>query len=164
MLKVAAASYSAGASLPSMGRFGVPDLITTIEWYRQFTPAPVAAQLAAEPAGDPVAFTERYAFRPLGGGYIASFDDQVYHFPLAMIDLQSSLARTLLLNVPYEGEVIDPLAGIRGWSEPYKAEGPYLLGVTWLEISGATLRVVVATEYSVTAVDFEVGGIMEGEK
>ncbi len=137
------------------------DLLTTIEWYRQLLPGESEAWLTTALAWrkDPIALSERYAFRPLGGGYISSPGDQVYHFPLAMIDLQNGNVRPLVLNVPFQGQVVEPILGAFEQDGRLLVFSPYLLSVTWLEMRETTLRVVLDTDQARTAVDFEVGEI-----
>ncbi|MGD0898104.1 MAG: hypothetical protein ABR915_09740 [Thermoguttaceae bacterium] len=64
--------------------------------------------MIAGPAGDPVAYSPTHAFRPAGGGYILKNGEQVYHFPIRMLDLKSTQSQTLTLSVPFEGQVSKP--------------------------------------------------------
>ena len=140
------------------------DLVANVEWYRQFTPAGQNAWLSADPASDPVSFTDEYAFRPLGGGYITSQDSQVYHFAIAVINLETGVAETLLLNIPYRGEVPPPRTNYSRTGDRIETYGPYLLGVTWLEARGTVLRVVLGTSETSTSVDFDLAATIGGEE
>jgi hypothetical protein len=159
MVKFAPTPIAVYDALPSMGG-GSPDLIANIEWYHQFTPAQQEAWLSADPASDPVDFTSAHAFRPLSGGYITSQSSQVYHFPIAMINLETGVAQTLLLNVPYRGEVPPPETNYKRSGDHIETFGPYLLGVTWLEVRGTMLRITLGTRETSTTVDFDLAAII----
>ena len=159
MVKFAPAPIDMHDALLGMGG-GSSGLIANIEWYHQLTSAQQEAWLSADPASNPVDFTSTHAFRPLSGGYITSQNSQIYHFPIAMINLETGVAQTLLLNVPYRGEVPPPETNYKGSGDHIETFGPYLLGVTWLEIRGTTLRITLETRETSTSVDFNLAAII----
>jgi hypothetical protein len=139
------------------GMLGGHDMLCRVAWYCQPESLPVPkAWLTAGPAGDPVTYTPTHAFRPAGGGYILKRGEQVYRFPFRMIDLKSTQSQTLTLSVPFDGEVPKPESNYSESDGQIRTFGPYLLGVTWLEVRGGILQIVLGTESGAAAVDFEI--------
>jgi hypothetical protein len=140
---------------------GGPDLLCRIDWYRHPSPEPSDAWLSADPAGDPVAFGEGFAFRVSAGGHVTAPDAGAYHFPLSMIDLRTGADRDLVLRVPYKGKLPEPKTNFSRSQTPagkvrWQALGPYVLAVTRLQVEGERLRVTLGMEGWARALDFEI--------
>jgi hypothetical protein len=143
-----------------MGRMGDFDCLGRIDWYRQFGAPQPCGWLVTDPAGDLVAFTATHALRVASGGYVRREQDRVYRFPLEMVDLTTGAQRELTLNVPFDGkidlpktnygtsELPDGSRGVRTW-------GPYLLGVTNLEVACENLQLTLGMEDSSWVIEFK---------
>jgi len=136
------------------GMLGGGDMLCRIDWYRQINAPTIKAWLTAGPAGDPIAFTESHAFRPLAGGYISKQGDHVYHFPMARVDLKNGSVESFVLNVPFDGDAPKPATNYSETADGIQAMGPHQIGVTWLQVAGGSLEVVIATPESAGAVRF----------
>jgi outer membrane protein assembly factor BamB len=139
---------------------GSSDLIASVEWYRQFRSSRPAAWLTADKAGDAVAFTPRHAYLMAAGGYVLRKDEAAYHFPLTVVDLKTGLSRTAVLTVPLAGPVPPP-KDCSETDDQISTWGPYLLGVTHLEVHDTTLRVCMGMENKATGVEFDLGKLTE---
>ncbi len=145
------------------GQLGGHDMLCRVAWYCQPEPLPEPqAWLIAGPAGDPVAYSPTHAFRP-AGGYILKRGEQIYHFPIRMFDLKSTQSQVLTLSVPFDGQVPKPETNYSGGDSQIHTFGPYLLGVTWLEVGGGILQIVLGTESGATAADFEITQVGGGK-
>ncbi len=87
---------------------GSTDAVGKIDWYRQLHAKKQKAWLVSGWMDIPIVFERATAFRLPAGGYITKRSDNIYHFPLGIIDLKTGLERNLTLDVPYHGEVPDP--------------------------------------------------------
>jgi hypothetical protein len=145
----------------SMGEMlGGSDMLCHVAWYCQPEPPPSPkAWLTANPAGDPVAFSPAYAFRMAGGGYVVKPDDGVYRFPIRRLDLQTTQSEPLLLHVPFDGEVALPSTNYSQSEGTTHAFGPYMLGVTWLEVRGEVLQIVLGADSGACATEFDLAGV-----
>jgi hypothetical protein len=131
------------------------DMLCRIDWYRNpQEPEPKAWWLKADPAGDPVAWTKTHAFRLFGDAYVEKKGDKVYHFPIGRVDLATGGVDVFTLHVPFDGEVPQPKTNYRGTEEQVHTYGPYLLGITWMEIVGDTLEVVLGVPGKASSVRF----------
>jgi hypothetical protein len=147
---------------------GGPDLITRIVWYRQMETDEPDAWLRSDKAGDPIAFTEKWAFRPLIGGYVLDESKPVYYFPISVIDLRTGLDRTMTLHVPFEGKLPKPTTNYSGFNRPsgksgIHTMGPYIMAITQLRVEGKTLRVTLAMEKWSAVADFDVDELLKSE-
>jgi hypothetical protein len=140
---------------------GGPDLIATVEWYRQLRPSRAAAWLTADKVGNAIAFTPRHAFFMAAGGYVLRRDEAAYHFPLTVVDLKTGLDRTAILTVPLADRVSRPTRNYYENGDQIIAEGPHLLAVTDLEVHGTTLRICLGTDKKATGVEFDLGKLTE---
>lgn len=140
---------------------GGADMVCHIAWYCQPSSLPSPkAWLTADPAGDPVAFCRTDAFRLTGESYILKADDNVYHFPICRLNLQTAQSQPLLLHVPFDGKVDLPSTNYSQAEGTTHTMGPYLLGVTWLEVHGDALQIVLGMEDAgACAVEFDLAGV-----
>jgi CheY-like chemotaxis protein len=141
------------------GMLGGSDMLSRIEWYRNPEIPEPAAWLVADPAGDPMACTASHAFRPLAGGYVEKKGERVYHFPIAKIDLVTGLSEFLTLNVPFEGDIPTPQKNFSGMPDGLHIHGPYMLGVTWLDVKGNTLEMVIGSPNKASSVRFSLADL-----
>ena len=138
------------------GMLGRDDLLCAVEWYRDLKPQTPEAWLSADPGTNCVAYTATHAFRLSGGGYISNPGEHLYRFPLSRVDLGTGVANPLLLCVPFDGEIQQPKANYKGSGQGrVHAQGPYRLAVTWLEVRGGVLRIVLGSEDRASAIDFD---------
>jgi hypothetical protein len=152
---------AASAHNGDMLRFGPggPDLLCTVDWFRQLRPEHPEAWLSSDPAGDPVAFGDRVAFRVRTGGYVPDPAAGVFHFPIAVVDLETGAARPVELRVPFIGKLPEPKSNVSysnpGGKDRWQTLGPYKMAVTGLEVRGKRLRVTIGTESGAGAVEFD---------
>ena len=107
-------------------------------------------------AGDVIAFTKRHAFIAAGGGYVLHKDDKAYQFPLSVVDLRTGLDLAATLTVPLTDRVPLPQSNYsQTGDDQFKAMGPHLLGVTFLEAHGTMLRVCLGMEGRAAGVEFD---------
>jgi hypothetical protein len=122
------------------------------DWFIKPTPPVDMGWLSGQPAGDPVVFTDRVAVRTTGGGSFGAKGEQVVRFPLALTDLTTGQQSALTLALPFQGTVKQPTVNLRGKYGPDGKEigsltwGPYLIGLTDLQVQGKRLRVTVAMD------------------
>lgn len=145
---------------------GGPDMLCEVEWFRQLPRERPAAWLTSDPAGDPVALGERLAVGVRTGGYVPDAAGGVYHFPFAVLDLETGATRSVELRVPYTGKVPEPKTNFSrtltpGGKDTWQARGPYLMAVTGLAVEGKRLRVIVGTETGASALDFDIDELLE---
>ena len=146
------------------GMLGGHDMLCRVAWYLQPEPfSEPKAWLTAGPANDPVAYSPTVAFRPAGGGYILNRGEQVYRFPIRMLDLKSKQSQILTLSVPFDGQVSKPESNYSEGDGQIHISGPHQLGVTWLGLRNGVLQIVLGMESGTVAADFEVAQIV-GEK
>jgi hypothetical protein len=139
---------------------GGPDMLCHVSWYCQPEPFTCPnAWLTAGPAGDPVAFGRSHAFRLAGDSYILRTEDKIYHFPIRSLDLRTTQSEPLLLDVPFDGEVALPTDNYDQIDGTTHSVGPYLLGITWLEVRGDVLQIVLGKDSGACAVEFDLAGI-----
>lgn len=144
----------------SSGPGGRADMLCRIDWYRNIEPLkPKTWWLMADPAGDPVAWTKTHAFRPFGDPYVEKKGDKVYHFPIGRVDLSNGSTEVFMLHVPFDGEVPQPKTNYHGTEDQVHTFGPYLLGVTWMEIVGDALEVVIGTRGKGSSVRFKLADL-----
>jgi hypothetical protein len=138
------------------GHLGRDDMLCRVDWYRQASARLPDAWLRTGPAGEPLAFSATHAFRVSTGGYVSKQEENVFRFPITMVDLSTSVERTLLLAVPFKGKAPKPESNFSGSNAGITTHGPYLLGVTGLEVEGQVLRIVLGMEGSATGVEFAI--------
>lgn len=139
---------------------GGSDKLCRVAWYCQPGRAVSSnAWLTADAAGDPVAFSRSSAFRPAGDPYVLKAGDSVYHFPIRKLDLESGQGEPMLLDVPFDGSMNLPTRNFSRTQESTHAIGPYLLGLTWLDVRGDVLEVVLGAESHSYAVHFPLAEI-----
>jgi hypothetical protein len=139
---------------------GGPDMLCRVAWYCQPESAPPPkAWLTADPAGDPVAFSRTHAYRPDGDPYVLNSGDKVYHFPIRKLDLGTGQSERLLLDVPFDGAVDLPTLNYSRRDGTTHAMGSHLLGVTWLDVRGEVLQIVLGTSSGACAVEFDLAGV-----
>lgn len=149
--------------IPS-GSPGGPDLLTKVDWYRQFSAAEPTAWLISDKASDPIAFGAKRAFRVLSGGYVKKRDDSEFLFPLATIDYDSGSVSEMLLRVPLTARVPEPTMGVtENEMGVLRTHGPHLLAITRLDVSGDTLAITLGMEKWSAVVRFVVkAGVARG--
>lgn len=81
-----------------------------------------------------------------------------------MIDLETSVNQTLLLDVPYRGKISPPRTNYTDFGDHVETRGPYLLGITGLDVRGTTLRITLGTRETSTAVDFDLEAIVDNQE
>jgi hypothetical protein len=117
-----------------------------VEWYRQMSSRGRDAWITAGRESDLMALTETYAIRPSDGGYILREREQVYHFPMALIDLRTGLERETTLDVPFRGTVPDPERNycrqqLQNGDSRWSTTGPYLIAISRVRVEGSRLKV-----------------------
>ena len=117
------------------------------------------AWLTAGPAGDPVAFGRNHAFRLAGDSYILKVDDKVYRFPIRSLDLRTDQCEPLLLDVPFDGKIDLPTDNYSQTDGTTHSDGPHRLGITWLEVRGDVLQIVLGMDSGACAVEFDLAGV-----
>jgi hypothetical protein len=143
---------------------GGPDMLCHVSWYCQPEPFTCPeASLTAGPAGDPVAFSRKHAFRLAGDSYILKAEDKVYHFPIRRLDLRTTESEPLLLDVPFDGEVALPTDNYDQINGTIHSVGPHRLGITWLEVRGDVLQIVLGMDSGACAVEFELADVAPKE-
>ncbi len=141
---------------------GGPDLLTRMPWFRQLTPPHPDGWLVADRGGDPLAFSETYAFCLPAGGYVGHQNKSTYHFPLAALDLEAGVEHALLLHAPFKGELPRPKTD---YSQTQSADsrqvvhtfGPYVLGVTGLRVDSKALEITLGMENWSAVLTFDLG-------
>src|SRR6185369_13120697 len=121
----------------SDGGFGKCDCVGQVDWFRQFRVPRTREWFRADSAGDPVAFNSTHAIRANGGGYLRLKGDNVYRFPLELIDLSNGSRNEMVLAVPFDGKFEMPRTNFSVSTAPdgtevNEAAGVHLLGVTAL--------------------------------
>jgi hypothetical protein len=130
---------------------GGHDCLCDVDWYRQLRVKPPTAWLTSDPAGDPLAFTPERAYRVRTGGYVKTAKEHIFRFPIASVDLRTGRESSLLLSVPFEGEVPEPTTNVSSHTLPdgtktFATFGPYHLGVTALSARAGQLDVTLGME------------------
>jgi hypothetical protein len=152
-----------------IGGPGGSDRVGRVAWYREPVVKEPDAWLQTKKAGDPIAFSPDWAFRVAAGGFVDDEKKPVFEFPLFVVDLKTGLERPLTLKVPYTGTIPLPKTnyssgttsdGKKWWS----TLGPYQLGVTYLEVVGNDLRVIVAWDDGSASLDFPLAEITRASK
>ena len=141
---------------------GGPDLISRVSWYRQYAEPECKAWFKSGKGGDSTAFGSRYAFRGGAGGFIADKKTKLYSFPISIVDLSSGVDRTALLQVPFEGEFPLPTENVSTVEDTTEAMGPYLLAVTYLQLDGERLEIVLGQKGSAIGLTFDVKSLEAG--
>lgn len=105
-------------------------------------------------------FSASHAICVSAGGYVSTQEDNVYHFPLSAVNLETGLDRPLLLSVPFEGSIELPQTNLSRTHGPdgcvmVHVVGPYLLAVTQLRIEGTRLLVTLGMEGTSSIVEFD---------
>jgi hypothetical protein len=136
---------------------GGPDLLCTIAWYRQFAAPELDGWLTADKVRDVVAFDSARAYRAVAGGYVAKKEEMIYRFPLSVVDLAGGAEATAILVVPYKGTLSLPTQNFSTLALQTHAHGPYLLGVTQLNVEGEQLEVTLGMEKTSVGVTFDLG-------
>jgi hypothetical protein len=149
-------ALDASSELRFFGGPGGPDLISRVSWYRQHAEPERKAWFKSGKGGDSTAFGNRYAFRGGAGGFIADKKTKVYSFPISIVDLSSGADRTGLLQVPFEGEFPLPTQNVSTVEDTTQAMGPYLLAVTYLQLDGEQLEIVLGRKGSAVGLVFDV--------
>jgi len=161
-------SLAPAVSIPvvTMGG-GSSDGISRVAWLKQDSESEApAAWLVAGRAGDPVAFTDTHAFCLAGGGYIKHQDERVYRFPVTAIELSSGRQSTVVLAVPFDGEIEVPetnysMHTLPDGSRGYRMSMWYGLAVTHLASSPIGLEIVVGNETDSSSVVFDMKALKD---
>jgi ankyrin repeat protein len=146
---------------------GGPDALTRIGWFRQPADAEPAAWLVTGRTGDRIAMGPTHAVRQDAGGYVASKDEAMFHFPLAVVDLASGAERPIEIQVPFRGKLDAPMTNYRAHGmvngeTSFHTMGPYLLGITSLTLDGSHLEVVLGMTNRAMSTEFELGPLAVG--
>jgi hypothetical protein len=139
-----------------LGGPGGPDLISRVSWYRQYAEPERKAWFKSGKGGDSTAFGSRFAFRGGAGGFIADRTTKAYSFPISIVDLSTGVDRTANLQVPFEGEFPLPTQNVSKFDDTTEAMGPYLLAVTYLQLDGGRLAIVLGQKDSAIGLAFDV--------
>lgn len=126
---------------------GSSDLLTKVNWYREFDANEQEKWLAVDKAGDPVAFGKTHAFRVLTGGYVNGPDEKEFNLPLVAIDYTNGIPEPLLLKIPLDGTVPLPKTNIRSSANYNHTWGPYLLGITALQANDNALTITLGMDH-----------------
>src|SRR5262249_46255549 len=118
------------------------------------------AWFVAEPARDPVAFGQRFGFGFPSGGYVSKRGDSIYHFPISAIDLQTGVDQLCGLHIPFKGKIPAPKTNystvdVPGGRDTIHNFGPWLLGLTQLQLEGSILEITLGMEDWSAAVRFD---------
>jgi hypothetical protein len=130
---------------------GGHDCLCDVDWYRQLRVKTPTAWLTSDPVGDPLTFTPEQAFRVRTGGYVTAAKERIFRFPIASVDLRTGQESTLLLSVPFEGDLPVPATNVSRQTLPdgtttFATLGPYHLGVTYLSSRPGQLDVTLGME------------------
>lgn len=87
------------------------------------------------------AFRGRMLLSIKAGGFLMTQDEQVFHYPVTLTDLDSGQNRTLQLNLPFRGTVVPPTRNDSGTDEGWTTYGDDLMEIRALEIRGDELLV-----------------------
>jgi hypothetical protein len=152
---------SRGEAMLGRGGLGSVDRRCRVDWYRELAPPRRKAWLMSDPAGDVACFADQTMIRVIEGGYVEKAGDRAYRFPLAVVDLAIGLHRTLVLTVPFTGNLPLPASNYSRSEAGTLAFGPYQLAVTGLRVEGRVLQVTLGTEGKAVGVDFDLGKWLE---
>ncbi|MGA2496534.1 MAG: hypothetical protein ABSH20_02265 [Tepidisphaeraceae bacterium] len=133
---------------------GGSDRLCNITWYRQFPAPSVNAWLETGKVGQVTAMSPTHAFLTLSGGYIQEKGQQVYRFPITVVDLTMGAERTATLRVPFDGNLPLPEKARPDENGRISTWGPHLLGVTHMRTIGGRLQVTLGMEGSASSVWF----------
>jgi hypothetical protein len=130
---------------------GGHDCLCDIDWYRQLRVKTPTAWLTSDPSDDPLAFTSEQAFRVRIGGYVKEAKERIFRFPIAVVDLQTGQESSLLLTVPFEGDLPEPVTNVsrhtrEDGTNTFATFGPYHLGITSLSARPGQLDVTLGME------------------
>jgi len=139
---------------------GSPDLITHIDWYREFRPAHQTGWLTTEKANDAIALSNDFAISAIDGGYVIKKEDKAFRFPLRLIDLKTGTDRTATVVVPLNSAVPEPKQNYSGGADQFHTFGPYLLGITEIQMQpDHRVQITFGMDHSVSRVRFDLAQI-----
>lgn len=147
-------------NFPSMGPGGY-DGVTRIEWYQELRAPERKAWLKSDPAGNVNCFTDQYLFRVTEGGFVTEESEGTYHFPITVINLKSGRQRSLILKVPFDGDLGPPGSNYIRTANSTHIIGPHKLAITGLQKQGTILRVRLGMEKATTGLEFNLGDTFE---
>lgn len=126
---------------------GNPDKTIDFEWHPHRQKKKTAA------IADETAWLRQGAFYRAGafrgrmllsikeGGFLMTQEEQVFHYPVTLTDLDSGQNRTLQLNLPFRGKVVPPTRNYSGSDEGWTTYGDDLMEIRALEVRGDELLV-----------------------
>jgi len=138
------------------------DFLCRVDWFREPLSERREVWLETGPAADPISFGQNYACRLSEGGYVTNAGDTVYRFPFSLMDLNTGLDQPLELEVPFKGKLPEPKpkGGYARVGDRWYLYGPYLLGITRLQIRDNTLRVTLGMEDWTRTLEFDLDAIV----
>ena len=133
---------------------------TRILWYREVSHAEPPAWLVTGRMRDVVAFGSTHAFLLPGGAYLTKKGDHEFHLPIAAVDLGNGLGNSMVVSVPFEGDVPAPTSNFSqsfapDGRETYRTSGSRHVAITWLEAEDSILRVTLAAESYLHTLTFD---------
>jgi hypothetical protein len=147
---------------------GGPDCVGRVAWYRECVEpaARKGAVFHAGPAGEPCAFGGGQVFLTVGGGYKKRENLRLYLFPLSVVEAATGNESQLTLEVPMRRDISTKNSNSGGSSHDrdgtlieFHTTGPCEAGITWLEVVGDDLRVLVAGDVWTGFADFALADV-----
>ncbi|WP_143393220.1 hypothetical protein [Fimbriiglobus ruber] len=122
-----------------------PNLLCTVEWFRQPPDFSKDVWLTSEQKDDSIAFADTKVFRARAGGYVEGPKDHVYRFPIVSVELGSGLTREMELRVPFNGTLSPPKSNYSHRFEPerWHTYSPHILYISDLHFVNDRLRVTL---------------------
>jgi hypothetical protein len=149
--------------IPRMGGSG-NDGLSHVQWLRRLSYEEPTAWLTTAKACDPVAFSKTHAFCLPGGGYVVRESDSIFRFPIAAVDLSTSLNADMVLDVPFRGNISIPTTNYSSRQSPdgtrsIRTTMHHEAAITGLTMSDGLLEIVLGTEKWAGSVKFDVSKV-----
>jgi hypothetical protein len=136
---------------------GSPDHIGSIDWMTQpSNELTFDHWVSYESAGDAIAVGKKSVFRANRGWFANDSDAKFMQFPIDLFDLKTGVRREAVLRIPPIVPIKRPSNGGATRSDGKAVGfGPGGIGITHIAINGDRIRFQIATEKSVSYVEFE---------
>jgi hypothetical protein len=131
-----------------------PDSVAGLLWYRVHVPQQRSAWMVCDPVRDAADVDPILGVRIAGGGWIENKDEELFHFPLWIVDPRSGAAQEAELLVPFEGRMTPPKEGSKR-GEANRVWGWRGLGLTTIWLTNGQLSFWLANDSQTWRVDFD---------
>jgi len=128
------------------GPFAAPDRLGLLDWYREIRTEEPNAWLLTPAASANIHYHGNHAFYVKMGGFIEHESQQVYCFPIQIMNLETGTEHQMTVRVPFDGKLNLPATNFSKDGDSTRLMQPFKLALTELNGNLEQLTIVFATE------------------